>query len=145
MRRAILAVVLLAGCSAPRPAPPVETPAATLPADLPRDGVASADGTYFVAFASVPSPIPANAEFALDVAVLTPDRRALVPDAALAIDATMPAHGHGMNVVPRVVPAGSGRFRVEGLVWHMSGAWRIDFDVTRGAVTERAQANVEID
>jgi hypothetical protein len=140
---AALALAAL-GCAAPRPAPEAPPPAA-VPAGLPLDGVASNDGTYFVAFAARPSPIPPNAEFALDVSVLSPDRSALVPGVTLAVDATMPEHGHGMNVVPRVTPLGDGRFRVEGLLWHMSGVWEIEFDVTRGAVTERAQTSVEID
>jgi hypothetical protein len=132
------------GCAAPRapvPVPEPETQAVPLPATR----VTSNDGTYVVAYDARPAPIPTNAEFALDVAVLDARGTAAVPDAALRVDATMPDHGHGMNVVPRTTPTGDGRFRVEGLLFHMNGYWELSFDVTRGAVTERAQVGIEID
>lgn len=143
----LLVALALAGCAAPPKAEPAAAPEvpSVLPAELPRDGVASHDGAYFVAFAARPAPIPPNAEFALDVAVFSPDRASLAAGVTLAVDATMPEHGHGMNVTPRVTPLGPGRFRVEGLLFHMAGRWEIAFDVTRDAVTERAHATVEID
>jgi hypothetical protein len=55
------------------------------------------------------------------------------PDAQLdAIDATMPEHRHGMNYRPSLKALGAGRWRVEGLLWHMSGHWELRFDVQRG-------------
>jgi hypothetical protein len=59
-------------------------------------------------------------------------------DVELSVDAAMPEHGHGMNRVPRI-EAGDGHFRAEGLLFHMPGKWELYFDVTQGAVTERAQ------
>ena len=66
-------------------------------------------------------------------------------DIELSVDAAMPEHGHGMNRVPSVAALGDGRFRAEGLLFHMPGRWEIYFDVTRGAITERAQADVELE
>ena len=57
----------------------------------------------------------------------------------------MPEHGHGMNRVPRIEAKGGGRFRAEGLLFHMPGKWELYFDVTRGALTERAQADVHLE
>jgi len=59
-------------------------------------------------------------------------------DLELSVDAAMPEHGHGMNRVPRI-ETGDGHFRAEGLLFHMPGKWELYFDVTQGAVTERAQ------
>ena len=57
--------------------------------------------------------------FALRVA-LCPARAELV-----RVDATMPEHRHGMNYRARLLPAGAGRWRVDGLVWHMPGRWEL--------------------
>lgn len=47
----------------------------------------------------------------------------------LAVDATMPAHRHGMNYRPALKPLGDGRWRVEGLLFHMPGQWELRLDV----------------
>jgi hypothetical protein len=54
-------------------------------------------------------------------------RVALCPARAelVRVDATMPEHRHGMNYRARLVPAGDGRWRVDGLVWHMPGRWEL--------------------
>jgi hypothetical protein len=61
--------------------------------------------------------------FALTVDVCPADAR------LRRVDATMPEHRHGMNYRPGVKPAGEGRWRVEGLMFHMAGAWELRFDV----------------
>jgi len=45
------------------------------------------------------------------------------------VDATMPEHRHGMNYRPSLQSLGDGRWRVEGLLWHMAGRWELQFDV----------------
>ena len=57
----------------------------------------------------------------------------------------MPQHGHGMNRVPEVRALAGGRFRVEGLFFHMPGRWELYFDVTQGARTERAQVAIDLE
>ena len=46
----------------------------------------------------------------------------------LEVDATMPAHGHGMNYTPelgeRVNTADGSRYRAEGMLFHMPGEWQ---------------------
>jgi hypothetical protein len=37
----------------------------------------------------------------------------------------MPEHRHGMNYRARLGPEGPGRWRVDGLVWHMPGRWEL--------------------
>ena len=48
------------------------------------------------------------------------------------VDATMPVHRHGMNYRPGLKSLGGGRWRAEGLLWHMSGRWEWRFDVDAG-------------
>jgi hypothetical protein len=64
-------------------------------------------------------------------------------DSAL-VDSWMPHHRHGMNVAPRIVQEGPGRWRAEGMLMHMSGLWEIDVDLVRGGRSERAQWMVEL-
>jgi hypothetical protein len=66
-------------------------------------------------------------------------------DVSLAVDAAMPQHGHGMNRVPVIEKLSDGKFRVDGLLFHMPGKWELYFDVARGPLVERAQADVEVE
>jgi hypothetical protein len=82
-------------------------------------------------FTSSPSPIPLNAPFTLDVTVLPADGAALDDGLLLTVDATMPAHGHGMNTTPSVTSATNGSFDVTGMQLHMPGSWRMTFEVAK--------------
>lgn len=41
------------------------------------------------------------------------------------VDATMPAHQHGMNYQPEVTKSGPNAFEAAGLVFHMPGRWEL--------------------
>jgi hypothetical protein len=62
----------------------------------------------------------------------------------LAVDATMPAHRHGMNYRPSLHPLGDGRWRVDGLLFHMSGAWELILDVRLGERRERLRQAIDL-
>jgi hypothetical protein len=64
------------------------------------------------------------------------------PIGQIAIDATMPAHGHGMNYRPKAEAAGAGRTRFTGLMLHMPGTWRVTFDLIQG--TRRTRLTHEV-
>jgi cytochrome c peroxidase len=73
--------------------------------------------------------------FSVDVAVCPKPGQ---PQAeALKVDAHMPEHRHGMNYAASVTPLGSGRWRAEGLMFHMPGRWEFVFEVRAAGVTER--------
>ena len=55
----------------------------------------------------------------------------------LRVEATMPEHKHGMNYTPTIVVIGNGRYRVEGMLFHMPGEWELAFDVRSGEEIER--------
>jgi hypothetical protein len=59
------------------------------------------------------------------------------PVEEIAIDATMPAHGHGMNYRPKAERAGAGHYRFTGLMLHMPGTWRVTFDLVQGGKRTR--------
>lgn len=52
-------------------------------------------------------------------------------------DASMPEHRHGMNYRPSLKPLGDGRWRVEGLMFHMPGRWELQLDVRTVGRSER--------
>jgi hypothetical protein len=54
------------------------------------------------------------------------------PVGQIALDATMPAHGHGMNYRPKAEATGTGRTRFTGPMLHMPGTWRLTFDLLQG-------------
>ncbi len=60
-------------------------------------------------------------------------------------DASMPAHRHGMNYKPVIKAQGNGRFRVEGMMFHMAGQWQLAFEVQSGKETLRLYHDVQVD
>ena len=81
-------------------------------------------GTWTLTYTAVPDPIVLSDNFSLMVTVS--DANDLDATASLTINATMPAHNHGMNTEAVVRANGDGTFAVDGLQFHMSGRWRID-------------------
>ena len=100
------------------------------------DGVSDAESTGgLVVFAPRPWPVPVGRLFALDIAVC-PQAGTAMP-ASLRVDADMPAHRHGMNYRPTVTALGNGRFVAEGLMFHMPGRWRLQFQPAGAALATR--------
>jgi len=108
--------------------------------------IVSNGGEYVVFLRTDPSPIPENAEFSATVWVFARlEKEKALTDVTLDVDAFMPEHGHGMNRVPEITKRDDGGFDVKGLLLHMGGKWELYFDVTRGAITERAQKRVVLE
>jgi hypothetical protein len=90
------------------------------------------------------SAIPVGQAFAVDIELCAEQEVAL-----LAIDATMPAHGHGMNYKPEIVERShtpqTSYYRAEGLLFHMPGEWEwsIKVQVAEQQHTLTALANVQ--
>lgn len=155
--RSLLAVVMLAVCSigctaAPEPevvSPPKPEPKADprpAPFDVPQTAGDSNGGAYMVRYRTVPDPIPNNEPFSIEVMVYDAgDTAETATDVSLVADAAMPQHRHGMIRKPSVENHGGGAFTVTGMLFHMSGAWELYFDITRGAVTERAQFDIDLE
>ena len=53
----------------------------------------------------------------------------LSTSATLSLDATMPAHGHGMNYAPPEVQLRDNQAKIDGLLFHMPGHWRVRFTI----------------
>ncbi len=138
-----------------KPAPAADAPANSADANAPAvtpawtgaREVRSHAGHWLVRWTSSLDPIVEGETFSVDAWVF--DARGAEPvlakDVALDVDAGMPQHGHGMAALARVTRRADGGWHAEGLRFHMVGAWELTFDVTRGALTERAQATVELE
>lgn len=108
---------------------------AACPLDLGRNsGLVVFSSHYLVAFRADPLRIEVGEPFSLLVNVCT---RRDKPAELVAVDAQMPEHRHGMNYRPTVVSLGDGRFRVDGMIFHMPGRWELSLDVRDGEESER--------
>ena len=114
-RRAFSGAWLLAAAAAG--AQPACPPAPTGAVQLSGDGL-------LASWRADPAPIAVGRPFALLVSLCPAQAR------LLRVDATMPDHRHGMNYRPSVQDLGDGRWRVEGLLWHMSGRWELRLDLS---------------
>jgi YtkA-like len=88
-------------------------------------------GALTLAWVARPQPIPLDRHFQLDLMLCG----ATVE--ALRVDADMPAHRHGMNYRTSLTQTGPGRYRAEGLLFHMPGRWRLIVDVDEGGRRQR--------
>ena len=101
---------------------------------LPRGARTIDNAHYVVAFATTPAPIVESEHFVVDFEVCP--REGKQPD-EVRVDANMPEHRHGMNYRTVVTRTAPGRYRAEGLLFHMRGRWELTFDVMQGSSIER--------
>ena len=82
--------------------------------------------------------IPLNQLFALVVTVTqTPEDLQL----SILVDATMPAHGHGMNTIPTIESEeGTNQFVVSNMNLHMPGEWELSILLMYGENAEQVRA-----
>jgi len=103
--------------------------------------IAAADGVR-IAFVPRPSPVPVGQHFDLDFVVCS--AAAVRSDAAIQVDADMPAHRHGMNYRATVSSLKPGVYRAQGLMFHMPGRWRVIFDLPLEGRTLRLTRELEV-
>lgn len=138
--------LMLTGCSegtshsehAAQPA--TETPAPQTESAPQWRTAASADGSYFVRWRPLVEPIPMADPFDAEVEVYTDEsmsQRAAYD--RLILDAGMPHHGHGMNVVAELEQRADGSWVARGMLMHMPGRWQIYVDVFDDGRLERTQ------
>jgi hypothetical protein len=90
---------------------------------------------YRLAYRMVPEKIVVGSHFVIEL-VVCPKADQPIPD-NIRIDAHMPDHRHGMNYKPSIKAGDAGRYRAEGLLFHMPGRWELIFDVGAGGKTDR--------
>ncbi len=85
---------------------------------------------YALAYRTLPGKIVIGQHFVVELA-LCAKAGAAVPD-SVRVDAHMPEHRHGMNYKTKVTSNGDGKYRAEGLMFHMPGRWEYIFEVRAG-------------
>ena len=108
-------------------------------ADCPLDlghgtGIVIYSDRYMLALRPEPMRIEVGQPFGLIMNVCTKPGE---PAELVRVDATMPEHKHGMNYATTVRGLGNGRYRVEGMLFHMPGNWEVTFDVRDGGDIQR--------
>ncbi|MCB9777045.1 MAG: hypothetical protein H6742_00610 [Alphaproteobacteria bacterium] len=94
-------------------------------------------GSWSVTWTPSIDPVPMNQNFDVALDVTPADGVSIT-----RIDATMPAHGHGMNVTPELVDNGDGTATASPFNLHMEADWLIEVDVSGDAGTETASFHV---
>jgi hypothetical protein len=95
-------------------------------------------GTLQATWTPEPAPIVVAKPFALLITLCPADAE------LKRVDATMPEHRHGMNYRPGIEPLGPGRWRAQGLLWHMGGRWELRLDVQHQGQTVRLVQSVPL-
>jgi len=108
-------------------------------ADCPLDlghgtGIVVYSDRYMLAFRPEPMRLEVGLPFTLLLNVCTKRDE---PAELVGVDATMPEHKHGMNYATTIRSNGNGRYRVDGLLFHMPGSWEVAFDVRSGGDIQR--------
>ena len=103
---------------------PMPDPASSQPTRL---------GRYRISYAPTLQPIEINRIHAW-IAQVTDAEGNPVARATLGITGGMPAHDHGLPTAPRATAyLGEGRYLIEGMKFHMGGAWEVVLKVKSGA------------
>ena len=95
---------------------------------------------YAMIFHTHPEKIVIGQHFVVELALCAKDGAA-APE-SVRVDAHMPEHRHGMNYKTTVTSSGAGKYRAEGLMFHMPGRWEYIFEVRAAGATERLTTNV---
>ena len=96
----------------------------------------SEHGLYTVSYESLLDPIVINRMHSWILTVRNADGTP-VDDAEITVDGGMPAHNHGLPTQPRVTQnLGEGRYKVEGLRFHMQGHWEMKIGIAAGGKTD---------
>jgi len=103
------------------------------PCSLPQEGTRLESERFVLSYKA--QAVEVAKHFAVDVTVC-PKSGQPVPE-ALKVDAHMPEHRHGMNYAPTLQTLGPGRWRAEGLMFHMPGRWEFLFEVRAAGSTDR--------
>ncbi len=130
------------------PLPQAASPTAALPvaatpaaANMAKPVELSAKSAHFAATWHFAAP-KVGELFAVDIALTDLAGQPLAAP-KVAIDATMPAHGHGMMTDPELRQTAPTKWHADGLKLHMHGSWQFDVRVEAAGVKERLSAAYE--
>jgi hypothetical protein len=100
--------------------------AAKCRSDVPVGMTLVPSSNVWLAYKVVNGPVRVGKPFGLEIMACL--KKAGSAALRMHVDATMPAHGHGMNYKPMEKKVGPGHSRFKGFVFHMPGRWQFSFD-----------------
>lgn len=104
----------------------------------------SKNGIFKVLYTAEPAAIPVNQIHSWKLKIETADGKA-VKDAEIAIEGTMPEHGHGLPTQPKVTKNfGDGTYLVEGIKFSMPGWWVMTFQVKAEGKNDSVTFNLQL-
>ena len=96
----------------------------------------SRDGLFVLSYASELTPLQINKLHAWTLHIEDADGNPVV-GANLQVSGGMPAHDHGLPTYPRITAElGDGNYRLDGMRFHMSGAWEITINISADGDTD---------
>jgi cytochrome c peroxidase len=98
----------------------------------PVEGTRLESPRYVVAYRA--ADVSVGKHFSVDIGACAKDGSA-APE-TLKVDAQMPEHRHGMNYAPSLEKLGPGKWRADGLMFHMPGKWEFVFEVRSKDVSD---------
>ena len=98
---------------------------------------------YALAYRTQPERISVGRHFSVELA-LCADTGTPLPE-SVKVDAHMPEHRHGMNYKASVTAQPGGRYRAEGLMFHMAGRWEFVFELRAAGKTDRLTQSIVLD
>ena len=101
-------------------------------------------GNFTVTLSPKEGGIEGNKHFSLNVEV-KPKQPGGLGGATVLVNADMPAHRHGMNTQPEISSGSSNSYQVDGMLFHMTGYWVINVDITKDGKTEQALFPVQVE
>ncbi len=102
----------------------------------------TAAGHFEVSIAPEDPDYQRNTLHAWIATITTPDGTP-VEGAGIAIDGGMPQHGHGLPTSPQMTEdLGDGRYRIEGVRFHMRGWWEFKLAITADGVSDNITFNL---
>ena len=101
----------------------------------------SSEEILWVHYKTDPELMPVGELFVMDIIVCLGNEPWL---GTLDVDASMPAHGHGMNYKPEVRSEQAGHFFAQGFLFQMPGRWRFEFNLNSETTSQYIYSFVDI-
>ena len=99
---------------------------------------------FEVSYLSTPSPVPLLQVHSWTVTIVDASGQP-VNGATITVAGGMPAHAHGLPTTPQVRSLGAGRYLIEGLKFHMPGAWVVGLRIKAGALVDAVNFDLQLD
>lgn len=96
----------------------------------------SRGGNFSLSFESELQPLVINRIHSW-IITINDESGAAIEGAELRVIGGMPAHDHGLPTEPRMTrELGAGRYRVEGMRFHMNGAWVVEITIDASGIRD---------